>query len=350
MLVRLFAVLLAAFAGLPAPAAAAPPPSPTPASAWPYPAACLETGVTRLMAWRNAEPNTIDVVNLVGFSRPCASNPAPVKGVRLALTQYNVTDGVVHGWMGSPWQTNSIGDMTWRRTGTISGDLAAMCLSTGLTGDVAENAYCFRPVWTEDQSEWDVETVPLDDPIVTSPLERIPAPGDSAPAGCGNCLITDPVAPLPEPETLPAPGTVVPGCTRLRLDSAGMTSTGAVRLTGSVRACAPDTLETLGVGTVFYGVHGGRLGNTWSLDEGGSVVRFDRAGPLRTGEEAVCVTSGRQQTDDGSYAHHLACVAAETNSRGVTRVVRIPNNDPRVLKPVDVVWDGDPPGTCITCL
>jgi len=361
MLVRITAVLFAVLIG--APLAAVPetpvPETPVPAAAappgggaWPYPKACLETGIDRLTAFRDPAANTIEIFNLVGVSRPCAGNPAPVKGVRVALTQYSVTGGRVAGWMGSPWRTNSIGDMKFRRIGTIPGNLAALCVSTGLTvrsgGVYAKNNRCFRPAWDGDEASW-FEDVALDDPIVTAPLERVPAPGDSAPAGCANCLITDPVAPLPAPESLPYPGTVESGCARLRLDSVGRTETGSIQVTGTIRSCRGDTLDDLNIGAVFYGVQGGRLGSPWTL-EGDTVNHFDRQGGLAYGEEAVCITAGRRQTDDGSYANHLACVAISTDAQGHAHAVRIPINDRRVRKPVDTLYTGDPPGTCATCL
>jgi hypothetical protein len=349
MLARMVAVLAVVIFGAPLPAAA----SPASAHPWPYRKACLETEIKRLVAFRDVEANTVEINNLVGASRPCAGNRAPVKGVRLALTQYSVTGNAVVGWMGSPWRTNSIGDTSFRRTGTIPGDLAALCLSTGVTvrrdGVFAVNNRCFRPVWVDDASIWDVEDVPLDDPVVTAALQRAPAAGDTAPAGCANCLVTDPVAALPEPEPLPYAGTVESGCTRVHLDSVGRTERGSVQVRGTIRACGGDTIDDLAIGAVFYGVHGGRLGSPWDL-EGDRVAEFDRQGALAPGEEAVCITSGRRQTDDGSFARNVACVALRTDHRGNVTVVRIPVDDRRVRKPVDTVFDGDPPGTCATCL
>lgn len=321
---------------------------------WPYPKACLETELQRVQGYQDEETRTIEIANLLGVSRPCPGNRMPVKGVRLALTQYTrLTKTVSIGWMGSPWRTNSIGETRFRRIGTVADTLDVLCLSTGLKvrrgGVFAEHNRCFRPIWNNAMGGWTVQDVAVDDPVVSVPLQRVPAPGDTAPTACGNCLVTDATTPLPAPVQLPYPGTVASGCARLRLDSARLGETRTIEVAGTIRACGGDTLDDLAISAVFYGPTGGQLSSRWQL-EGTDVTTFARSGGLGIGRDAMCIVSGRRQTDDGSYARHLACLTIRTDAQGRSHVVRIANDDPLVRKPVEIVYTGDPPGTCITCL
>lgn len=321
---------------------------------WPYPKACLETELQRVQGYQDEETRTIEIANLLGVSRPCPGNRTPVKGVRLALTQYTrLTKTVSIGWMGSPWRTNSIGETRFRRIGTVADTLDVLCLSTGLKvrrgGVFAEHNRCFRPIWNNSMGGWTVQDVAVDDPVVSVPLQRVPAPGDTAPTACGNCLVTDATTPLPAPVQLPYPGTVASGCARLRLDSFHLGETRTIEVAGTIRACGGDTLDDLAISAVFYGPTGGQLSSPWRL-EGTDVTAFARSGGLGIGRDAMCIVSGRRQTDDGSYARHLACLTIRTDAQGRSHVVRIANDDPLVRKPVEIVYTGDPPGTCITCL
>jgi hypothetical protein len=367
MLFRLLAGLLGPLFGIifgcPVPTTPTPPPaSPSPsapagpgATAWPYPKACLETEIRRFEASRDPDEKTVEIHALLGASRPCANATVATRGVRLALTQYQLIDGKIVGRMGSPWQTNSIGDMKFRRPGTIPGDLVALCLSTGLKdvagGVVAEHNRCFRPKWADDDPTVadGTEDVPTDDPSVSAPLQRFPAAGDTAPAGCWNCLITSPTAPLPTPEPMPYAATVEPDCVRLSIDETTIDDRRSIELIGTVRSCVPDHTNELYLAAVFYGAHGGRLGRMWTIDEP-DVHEFFRSTSMRADENAICVTTGRKQTDDGSYAHHEVCLAIEKNAQGRLEFVRIPLNDARVMMPVDTLDDGDPGGSCVTCL
>jgi hypothetical protein len=173
MVFRLVAGLLgplcAFVIGVPAaaqPAAASPvSPAASAATPWPHPKACLETELRRFEIWRDLEAHT-QYLELLGASKPCAGNPGPVPGVRLALTQYRVAGSTFAGWMGDPWRTNSIGEMKFRRVGTLLGDDTTLCLDTGLIvrpdGVYGEHNRCFRVEWEspEETYGWDLRDVP----------------------------------------------------------------------------------------------------------------------------------------------------------------------------------------------
>jgi hypothetical protein len=141
----------------------------------------------------------------------------------------------------------------------------------------------------------------------------------------------------------------VPQCSRIKIDDTDVDERGRIELTGSVRSCVPGHTNELYVASVFYGTAGGRLGQTWGIDEP-DVHTFARGTGLREGENAFCITSGRFQTPDGSYAVPLICYAMESDAAGHPELVRISAFDPRVRKPVDTLDDGYPGGTCATCL
>jgi len=191
--------------------------------------------------------------------------------------------------------------------------------------------------------------VAVDDKSVSVPLERVPAAGASAPAGCWNCLVTSATEPMPVPDPMPYPGTVEPKCTRLKIDETAVDERGRITFSGSVRSCAPGHTNELYVVSVFYGTAGGRLGQMWGIEEP-DVQNFVRSTGLREGENAFCITSGRYQTPDGSYAVPLTCYAMQSDAAGHPELVRISPFDPRVRKPVDTLDDGYPGGTCVTCL
>jgi hypothetical protein len=142
---------------------------------------------------------------------------------------------------------------------------------------------------------------------------------------------------------------VVPKCTRLKIDDLVTDKVGRVRLTGSVRSCRPGHTDELYIATVYYGSAGGRLGVQWKMKDP-DLYKFDGSTAVQNDENAFCITSGRFETFDGSYAVHLACFTPRTDAKGQTRYVRISTHDPRVRKPVDTVDDGIPGGTCATCL
>jgi hypothetical protein len=360
MLYRLVAALLvplcAFVVGVPAsaqPAAASPArPAAAAANPWPYPKVCLETEQLAFQQWRDLDTQS-QYLDVVGATRPCAKNKKAQPGVRVALSQYGVVGSSYAGWMGDPWRANSIGQTKFRRVGTIPGIDTTWCFDTGLIvrpgGLYGEHSLCFRAEWGGPKGTiGQLTEVDVDDERVSVPLERVPAPGANAPTGCWNCLVTS-TKPMPVPEPMPFPATVVPKCTRLNIDDIGTDKVGGIALAGSIRSCAPGQTDKLYIAAVYYGPDGGRLGAQWKIEEP-NLYKFDRSTRLGDDENALCLTSGRFQTFDGSYAVHLACFASRTDAKGNTRYVQISTHDPRVRKPVDPLDDGIRGGTCATCL
>jgi hypothetical protein len=355
---RLWPLVVVLFGATPAGAdPAAIPTVPTPFAAspalWPYPHGCLETAVDWFNGFWDAEQNLAHVSALRGSSRPCAGT-TPTRGVRLAITQYQIVAGRTVGWMGSPWQTNSTGSLRWSRTGKLPLRFAVLCLSTGLQrrhGAVyAQHSRCIRPVPDEDSGWLEGVEVPVDDPRVSVPLGRWPAPGDNAPPGCANCFVTDPTAALPEPDPT-SEGPTAARCARLSLDTATLDQWRDINLVGTVRSCVPGQTTELYLNTVRYSADVGDLGRPWwEILEEPNVQPFDKAGALAVDVRAICIINGIDQTDDGLRGHHLLCLGVERNAVGVRRLVRIPVTDHRVTRPVDTLDDGAPIGPCPSCL
>jgi len=361
MLFRLVAGLLgplcAFVIGVPAsaqPAAASPArPAASAANPWPYPKACLETELLAFQQRRDLDEQT-QYVDIAGASRPCANNKTAQPGVRVALSQYGLAGTSFVGWMGDPWRTNSIGQTKFRRVGTMPGDDTRLCFDTGLIvrpdGVYGEHSRCFRVEWFDAKAMFGyLKDLDVNDKSVAVPLQRVPRPGASAPTGCWNCLVTSATGPVPVPDPIPFPATVVPKCTRLKIDDMVTDKIGRVQLTGSIRSCAPGHTAELYIASVYYGPAGGRLGEQWKITEP-DLYKFVRSTAVRDDENAFCLTSGRFQTFDGSYAVHLACFATQTDAEGRPGYVRISTDDPRVRKPVDPLDDGIHGGTCVTCL
>ena len=134
---------------------------------------------------------------------------------------------------------------------------------------------------------------------------------------------------------------------RLQIDVATIDEQRNVRLAGSVRPCPGGGMPYLVA--AYYTKRTGRLGMYWYNPEP-EVFQFDKSATLKPEERAVCIVSGWQETDDGSYAHHEFCVAPQRDHRGRLTLVRIPPDDPRVRMPIDVLDDGRPGYPCATCL
>jgi hypothetical protein len=340
----------------PAPSEPAPSePAPTSTGApeddlWPYPKACLETTIEWLFTgWYNDE-TTAYVNDFRGTSRPCAGQDK-TKGVRLAVTQYHLVDGRPVGWMGTPWQTNSIGSLGFSRTGDLPAPITALCLSTGLVrqGDAvhAEHNRCIRPL-VEDGYWGEGVDVPVDDPSVSVALERWPAPGEIAPPGCRHCFLVDPATTPSEPYPT-SKGPIASRCAQLQLDTATIDANRSIDLQGSYESCVPGKTDELYLNTVRYTDEVGDLGRYWESEETG-VQPFARGGTLLKNEDAICIITGIDASDDGLRGHHALCLAVERDATGALVLVRIPVTDSRVTLPVDTLDDGSPGGPCATCL
>jgi hypothetical protein len=338
-----------------APTSAVPGPSATEADPelWPYPQGCLETTVDWFDGYWQPGDTMAHIPGLRGTARPCADT-ATTPGVRLAVTQYQVVDGRLVGWMGSPWQTISTGSLGWSRTGELPWPFIVLCLSTGLEhrdGAVyAQHNLCVRPAYDPETEGWtEGVEVPVDDPSVTVALQRWPAPGDTAPAGCRNCFVTDPTAALPEPEPTSV-GPVAAQCAELTLDTATLDEQRNIDLAGSVRSCLPGRTPELYLSSVRYTATVGDLGRRWEDIEEPDVQPFAKSGSLASDVEAICIINGLDESDDGLRGHHLLCLGVERNAEGALTLVPISLTDSRVTLPVDTLDDGSPISPCPSCL
>ncbi|GIE95504.1 hypothetical protein [Paractinoplanes rishiriensis] len=359
------AVVALAFAPA-APATAAPAPGD---ELRPYPQNCVSVtldglrGVyrpdsTRWEPWFDA--------TVRGRSVPCA--PGSTTGT-LAVTQYHVRDGATVGQMSTPWRTAARGTTTFSRFGRILPDVAALCVSTGLTARdgavVATHARCVRPQRRgSDHLVTRFVPVPLTDPLVNAPLTEYPAGGTAPtdPICTVDCLVS-PYSETPSTgvtKDTPIDGPVEPiGPYESVCHTVTITDTFAgppddnvngfdVWMTGAVESCDPPDEPT--IHAVRYWPDRGIVMASWQLAQD----PLAKGAAVNENTGAICLASAFRERNGALYGVHDLCWRIVKDQPDRYRLVPIPVDDPRVRKPLQSnIPEPDPelpPGPCASCL
>jgi hypothetical protein len=372
------ALLLAAGPAAPTPSSpAAGPAAPTPSSPaagddlWPYPQGCVSVtldaprGVYRPDStwWEPWFDATVR-----GRSTPCRR---PDAGATLAVTQYHVRDGAVIGLMSTPWRAAARGTTPFSRFGRIEPDVAALCVSTGLsTRDgavVARHAVCVRPLRTgTDHLVTRFAPVPLTDPLVGAALSRYPSVG-TAPTGpfCRVDCLVSPYRTVPGPprttKDTPIDGPTdplapyEPVCHTVSIvDSFAGPSDDNVNgfdvwLAGAVDSCDPGG-ELPTVHAIRYWPDRGVVMPAWDLGQ----FPLAKGAQVNENTGALCVATGFRERAGRLYGVHDLCWRIQQSQRDIYRLVPIRTDDPRVRKPlvsnIPIPDPEQPPGVCASCL
>ncbi|MBU2667878.1 hypothetical protein KOI35_30635 [Actinoplanes bogorensis] len=306
-------------------------------------------------------------VTLKGRSKPCA----PGRGAAtLAITQYHVRDGATVASMSTPWQVKTSGTTSFSRTGRIEPDVAALCVSTGLTeqnGEVrARNVACVKPRRTgDDHLVTSFPAVALTDPLVTAPLSTYPTGRPpTAPVCTANCLVSPfttypPGAPTVTKDT-PIDGPVQELspyeqiCHFISVSDmfAGPSDRNVngfdVWMAVDTGAC--DENEWLTLHVVRYWADRGIVMPPWDMGQ----YPLEKGAQVNENTVALCITSGIRAQGNDLYGEHDECWRVTKPQPDRYRLVPISTTDPRVTKRLVSNWavpDPDnPPGVCASCL
>lgn len=366
MIKRFVAAALAALA-----VSTAVPTAPVAAAAtlWPYPQGC--TTVTLDSARGVYRPDSTDWepwfdATLRGRSRPCR----PGAAAALAITQYHVRDGVAVASMSTPWLAAAAGTTSFSRFGRIEPDVAALCVSTGLTtrdGAVrARHALCVKP--QRDGTDHLVTTFPrvaLTDALVNAPLSRYPAGAAATGPSCTvDCLVspyrTPPAGPRQTTRDTPISGPVMPlvpyepECHFVSVaDSFAGPSDHNVNgfdVWMAVDAGACDEFQLPYLRVVRYWPDRGIVMPAWDPGQDPMVKRAQ----VNENTVALCITSGIRERGGAPRGVHDECWRVTKPQPDRYRLVPISTTDARVTKPlvsnIAVPDPDNPPGVCASCL
>ena len=306
-------------------------------------------------------------VTLRGRSKPCAPGGGTAT---LAVTQYHVRDGVTVASMSTPWRTGASGTTSFSRVGRIEPDIAALCLSTGLTGSGsavrARNVACVRPQRAgTDHLVTSFPKVALTDPLVTAPLSTYPtgAPATS-PICTANCLVspftTYPPGPPSTTKDTPISGPVQPLSPYEQIChfiSVGDTFAGPSddNVNGfdvwmAVDAGSCDENEWLTLHVVRYWSDRGIVMPPWDMGQD----PLEKGAQVNENTVALCITSGMRAQGGNLYGEHDECWRVTKPQPDRYRLVPISTTDPRVTKRlvsnIAVPDPDNPPGVCASCL
>jgi hypothetical protein len=339
---------------------------------WPYPQAC--TNVTFSNERGVLRPDSEDWAmwfdaTLRGRSTPCRRDEGESA---LAITQYHVRDGVAVGLMSAPWLTAARGGTPFHRTGRIEPDIAAFCISTGLTGRdggvYAENAQCVRPERSgTDHLITDFAPIAVTDPLVNAALTTYPVDEPALDAQClGQCLVSPFVLEWPgeQQETTrdtPREGPVEPlSAFTSECHTTSITDTFAgpsdrningydVWMTGSVEGCDPAG-QTASIYGIRYWPDRGIVMEPWDLAPDPLV----KHATVNENTGALCLASGFREQGGELYGIHDLCWQVRKTQPDVYKLVPISPTDLRVRKPLQSNIPPrdpeNPPGACASCL
>jgi hypothetical protein len=293
-------------------------------------------------------------------------------GTTLAITQYHVRDGGTAGLMSTPWQTTALGSTAFSRTGRIAADIAALCVSTGVsprgTATVADNVACVRPVRSgTDHLVTRYASVPLTDPLVNAELTEYPAEGTvpTGPVCAVDCLASTWTTPAPGPlETTrdtPISGPTVPlvpeeptcHTTTITDTFAGPSDQNVngfdIWMTGTVESCEPTGQDPT-IYAIRYWPDRGIVMPWWDLAQ----FPLAKGSAVHENTGALCLASGIRQRAGRMYGVHDRCWRVVRDQPDRYRLVSIRTDDSRVRKPlisnIPVPDPEYPPGVCASCL
>jgi hypothetical protein len=303
---------------------------------------------------------------VAGRSRACGGGAAT-----LAVTQYHVRDGATIGLMSTPWTAAAQGTTAFSRFGRIRPDVAALCVSTGLTSRdgavVARHAACVRPVRTgTDHLVTRFAPVRLTDPLVNAALSEHPADGvtPTGPLCPVNCLVSPYVhvpgspwttrdTPISEPAVPLEPYESECHTIAITDTFAGPSDDPAngydVWMTGAVDAC--PGVETLPqVHAIRYWSDRGIVMEWWDHAQ----WPLAKSATVNENTAAICLATGMRERGGRLYGVHDLCWKIVKDRPDRYLLVPIRTDDPRVRKPLQSnmrVPDPEyPPGVCASCL
>ncbi len=337
---------------------------------WPYPQGC--TTVTLDSARGVYRPDSTDWApwfdaTLRGRSKPCSTGGG---AAALAITQYHVRDGVTVASMSTPWLTSASGPTAFSRFGRIEPDVAALCVSTGLTqqGTVvrARNAVCVEPRRTgTDHLVTTFPRIALTDPLVTAPLSVYPAGAAATGPICTvDCLVspytTWPAGPRHDTKDTPISGPVMPlypyepDCHFVSVSDtfAGPSddNVNGFDVWMAVDAGSCDELHPPYLRVVRYWADRGIVMPVWDTAQD----PLEKGAQVNENTVALCITSGIREQGGALHGVHDECWRVTKPQPARYRLVPIGIADARVTKPlisnIAVPDPEEPPGVCASCL
>lgn len=354
--------------------AVAPAPGPSVAgdNLWPYPRGCVNVTLADTRGVYRPDSTTwlpwFDAT-VRGRATPCRRGAGEAT---LAVTQYHVRDGATVGLMSTPWRTAARGATPFSRFGRIEPDVAALCISTGLTrraaAVVARNAVCVRPQRRgNDHLVTRFTPVALTDPLVGAALIEYPT-GGAASAGprCAVDCLASPYRTYRWPrrttsDTPTARPTVPlqpyePICHTLSISDAfaGPSDDDVngfdVWLTGGLELCDRDS-QLPSLHAIRYWGDRGVVMPIWDPTQDPLV----KGAQVNENTRALCVASGMRQRGGRLYGVHQLCWRIEKVQRDAYRLVPIRTDDPGVRKPlISNIPEPEPSGwpkdPCASCL
>ncbi|WP_433303990.1 hypothetical protein ACQP2F_13580 [Actinoplanes sp. CA-030573] len=337
---------------------------------WPYPQGCAT--VTLDSARGVYRPDSVFWqpwfdATLRGRSRPCRAGSG---AAALAITQYHVRDGVTVASMSTPWLASSSGTTAFSRFGRIEPDVAALCVSTGLTQQGAEvrarNAVCVRPQRSgDDHLVTSFPSVPLTDALVTAPLSTYPTGAPATGPTCTSDCLVSPFITRPRGERTNTWDTPISGPTMplypyepdCHFLSVSDTFAGPSDLNVNgfdvwmaVDAGSCDEYSQPYLRVVRYWPDRGIVMPVWDMAQN----PLEKAAQVNENTVALCVTSGIRERAGALYGVHDECWRVTKPQPDRYRLVPISPTDPRVSKPlvsnIPVPDPDEPPGVCASCL
>jgi hypothetical protein len=340
------------------------------AALWPYPQGC--TTITLDSVRGVYRPDSTDWkpwfdATVRGRSKPCQAGSG---AAALAITQYHVRDGVTVASMSTPWLAAASGTTSFSRFGRIEPDVAALCVSTGLTEQGtavrARHAVCVKPQRNgTDHLVTTFAKVALTDALVNAPLSTYPTGAAATGPTCTvDCLVspysTPPAGPRRDTKDTPISGPVMPlypyepDCHFVSVTDAfagpSDDNVNGFDVWMAVDTGSCDEYQQPYLRAVRYWSDRGVVMPVWDPNQD----PMEKGAQVNENTVALCITSGIREQGGAQYGVHDECWRVTKPQPDRYRLVSISTTDARVTKPlisnIPVPDPDEPPGVCASCL